>query len=564
MAPEQDLDALLRKYAVKNALDYGEAQKDAVIGKVFGENPELKQRAQEVVQKAENIITDINKKTDEELQEIAAEFEYDTGEDEEHDPIPDLPDAEQGEVVVRFAPNPNGPPTLGSSRGMVINGELKKKYDGTLILRFDDTDPRTKRPLKTDEYDAYNMYVEDYGWLGYEPDQVIKSSEHFDTYIEHAETLIEQGNAYVCFCSPEKGREYRENGEACPHRDTTPEDNLEHWGEMREGGIEEGEATLKIKTDMQHKNPAIRDFVAFRIIDDPDHPITGNEYRVWPLLDFQGAIEDHEMGTTHIVRGKDLRASTKRQQYIYDYLDWEYPHVRYWGRVNVHGLETPMSTSTLAEMVQDGELDGWDDPRAPTVRALRRRGFTADAIRDFWVEMGVNETDVEASMETLESFNRKIIDPNADRYFFVADPVEITVTGVPDDIVAEIEYHPQENRGTRTIDVAPEDGELTVHVEREDLGEPFLRLKDLCNVELQGEEATFHSVHHTEATERGADIVQWVPENGKDCTVHMPDGTRINGRCEPDVPEEVVQFVRFGFVNVTDAGDDVEAFYTHT
>ncbi len=558
-----ELRDIIRKYAVKNALEYGEAQKDAVVGSVFGEHPELKQQAQDVLQAADSVITAINAKDEDELQEMAAGYAYENGNTDETDPLPDLDDAEDGEVVVRFAPNPNGPPTLGSSRGMVINGELRDKYDGTLVLRFDDTDPRTKRPLKTQEYDAYEMYIEDYQWLGYEPDRVVKSSEQFDTYIRYADQLIEQGYAYVCFCSPEDGRMYRENGEACPHRDTDPAENMDNWEQMKNGGIDEGEATVKIKTDMQHKNPAIRDFVAFRIIDDPDHPVTGDEFRVWPLLDFAGAIEDHELGTTHIVRGKDLRASTKRQKYIYDYLDWTYPHVRYWGRVDIDGLETPMSTSALAEMVADGELDGWDDPRAPTVRSLRRRGFTPEALREFWLEMGVTENDVDASMNTLESFNRKIIDPDADRYFFVADPVELTVTDVPDDLKATIQYHPEEDRGTRTVDMSPDDGDITVYVERDDLDNTFLRLKDLCNVEIHDGAATFHSVDHTAAIDRGADIVQWVPRDAVDCRVHMPDGTMVNGLCESSVPEDVVQFVRFGFVHICDSEESVDAFYTH-
>ncbi|MFB6147512.1 MAG: glutamate--tRNA ligase family protein, partial [Candidatus Nanohaloarchaea archaeon] len=143
------------------------------------------------------------------------QYEYEE-EEQEHDPLPDLPGAEDEDVVVRFAPNPNGPPHIGHSRGMVINGELRDKYDGKLILRFDDTDPRKKRPMQ----EAYEMYQEDYEWLGYEPDEVVYSSRQFEKYYRHAEELIEQGNAYVCYCDPEEGQEYRSEGEPCPHRDT--------------------------------------------------------------------------------------------------------------------------------------------------------------------------------------------------------------------------------------------------------------------------------------------------------------------------------------------------------
>ncbi|PSH01718.1 MAG: glutamate--tRNA ligase, partial [Nanohaloarchaea archaeon SW_10_44_10] len=240
------------------------------------------------------------------------------------------------------------------------------------------------------------------------------SSGNFDIYIEYAEKLIREHKAYVCFCSQEEGSSYRSEGEPCPHRDTSPEENMGNWKKMKKGGISEGEATLKIKTDIDHKNPAIRDFVAFRIINNPNHPVTDNDYRVWPMLDFQGAIEDHEMGTTHIVRGKDLRASTKRQKYIYDYFDWEYPDVRYWGDVQISGFNAPVSGSSLKEMIKEGELEDWDDPRAPTLRALRKRGFQPEAIQSFFIDMGVSESNVEASIKTLESENTDIIDEKAD------------------------------------------------------------------------------------------------------------------------------------------------------
>ena len=410
-----ELEEIARKYALKNAVDHGgECNPGAVIGKIFAEE-EFEDKG-EVTQAAQKVCQEVNEMSLEEQETELESYEFEEQEEEEHDPIPDLQNAEEyEEIVVRFAPNPNGPPHIGHARGMTINGELRDKYDGKLILRYDDTDPVTKRPLE----EAYEMYAEDYEWLGYEPDEVRYSSKNFDTYIEYAEKLIEMGKAYVCKCSQEEGHEYREEGEACPHRNQSKEENMALWEEMRNGGLEEGEATLKIKTDMQHKNPAIRDFVAFRIIDDADHPITGDEYRVWPLLDFQGAIEDHVMGTTHIVRGKELRASTKRQKYIYDYLDWDYPHIRYWGNVKISGFDAPVSTSTLTEMMENGELDGWDDPRAPTLRALRKRGFQPEALQNFYIEMGVSEKDIEASTETLESHNRKIVDDEAERRFFV-------------------------------------------------------------------------------------------------------------------------------------------------
>lgn len=547
-----ELEEIARKYALKNAVEHGgECNPGAVIGKIFAEE-EFEDKG-EVTQAAQKVCEEVNGLSLEEQEEELENFEFEEKEEDEHDPIPDLDVDEDEEVVVRFAPNPNGPPHIGHARGMTINGELRDKYDGKLILRYDDTDPVTKRPME----EAYEMYEQDYNWLGYEPDEIRYSSKNFDTYIEYAEKLIEMGKAYVCMCSQEEGQKYRKEGKACPHRDQSEKRNAELWGNMRAGEIEEGEAVLKVKTDIEHKNPAIRDFVAFRIIDEPDHPITGDEYRVWPLLDFQGAIEDHEMGTTHIVRGKELRASTKRQKYVYEYFDWEYPDVMYWGNVQISGFEAPVSTSSLTELMEKGELDGWDDPSAPTLRALRRRGFQPEAIQKFFIEMGVSESDIEASVETLEKENTRVIDEEADRYFFVAQPTKLKIRGLPSDLEPEMEVHPEhEERGTRSPELEIEDGELEVYVDESDLKNGFLRLKGLCNVEVEDGEAEYVEGDHKDAMEKDADFIHWTPSYAEEAEVKMPDGREITGRIEPNEIEvdEVVQFERFGFVRCDSEG----------
>lgn len=550
-----NIEELARKHAVKNAVEYGgECNPGAVIGKVIAESEADPDEVQEV---AGRVCAQVNELSLEEQEEELEEYEFEE-EKHEHDPIPDLKGAEEGEVVVRFAPNPNGPPHIGHARGMVVNGELRDKYDGKLVLRFDDTDPRKKRPLK----EAYDWYPEDYEWLGYKPDEVVYSSKQFDKYYRHAEELIEMGEAYVCRCDPEEGREYRSEGEACPHRDTSPDSNMAEWEDMKNGDTAEGEAVLKVKTDLDHKNPAVRDFVAFRIIENPDHPVTGDQHRVWPLLDFAGAIEDHYTDTTHIVRGKDLRASTKRQKYIYEYLGWEYPEVRYWGNVKISGFNAPVSGSKLTEMIEEGELDGWDDPRAPTLKALKKRGFQPEAIQEFFIEMGVSENDVEASVETLESANRDVVE-DSDRYFFVKEPVELEITGVPGDVSPEMPLHPDHpERGKRRPELEREGSTVKVLVEKEDLEDGFLRLKGLCNVDIEGKKAEYVEGDHTVAVERDAPIIHWAPTSAETAVVVMPDASEIEGRVEPNSVEEgeVVQFERFGFVR---RHSDGKFYYAH-
>ena len=555
-----ELEEIARKYALRNAVDHGgECNPGAVIGKIFAEE-EFENKG-EVTQSAQKVCQEVNELSLEEQEKELENYEFDIPEKEEHDPIPDLDVDEYEEVVVRFAPNPNGPPHIGHARGMTINGELRDKYDGKLILRYDDTDPVTKRPMK----EAYEMYAEDYAWLGYEPDEIRYSSKNFDTYIEYAEKLIEMGKAYVSKASQEDMQEHRREGTASEYRDQSPEENMELWEEMRNGGLDEGEAVLKVKTDLDHKNPAVRDFVAFRIIDDPDHPITGDEYRVWPLLDFQGAIEDHVMGTTHIVRGKDLRASTKRQKYIYKYFDWEYPDIRYWGNVQISGFDVAVSGSTISEKIAEGELTGWDDPRAPTLRALKRRGFQPEALQDFFIEMGVTENDIEASIEGLEKANTRVIDEEADRYFFVAQPEKLKIKGLPEDLEADMQVHPEHpERGTRSPELEIEDEGLEIFIDEDDFEEGFYRLKGLCNIEIEDGEAEYRPGDHKAALERDADFIHWTPIYSEEASVKMPDGKTVTGRIEPNSIEEdeIVQFERFGFVRCDSESEKV-FYYAH-
>lgn len=554
------LEKIARKYALRNAVEHGgECNPGAVIGKIFAEE-EFDDKG-EVTQTAQKVCQEVNELPFNEQEEELEDYEFDIPEKKEHDPIPDLDVDEDENVVVRFAPNPNGPPHIGHARGMTINGELRDKYEGKLILRYDDTDPVTKRPMK----EAYEMYREDYEWLGYEPDEVRTCSENFDTYIEYAEKLIEMGEAYVSKASQEEMQKHRREGTASEYRDQSPEETMKLWKKMKKGDLNEGEAVLKVKTDLDHKNPAVRDFVAFRIIEDPDHPVTGDEYRVWPLLDFQGAIEDHEMGTTHIVRGKDLRASTKRQKYIYEYFDWEYPDVMYWGNVQISGFDVAVSGSTIANKIEEGELDGWDDPRAPTLRALKRRGFQPEALQDFFIDMGVTENDIEASVESLEKANTRVIDEDADRYFFVGQPEKLEITGLPEDLEADMQVHPEHpERGTRNPELEIENGELEIFIHAEDFEDGFYRLKGLCNIKIKGETAEYREGDHKVALEKDADFIHWTPSYAEEASVKMPDGRTMEGRIEPNKIEtdEIIQFERFGFVRC-DSAEDSLFYYSH-
>lgn len=543
------------KYVVLNAAKYGKPNEKAVMGKVMAENPDLRKKAKEVLEIVKECVREFNNLSEEEKSKLLEIYREEKREEKKKEVgLPPLEFAEKGKVTMRFAPNPNGPPTLGSARGIVVNGEYTRIYNGKFVIRFDDTDPRTKRPM----IEAYDWYLEDIEWLGYKPDVVIYASKRIPVYYEYIEKLIEMDKAYACFCSREEFKKYRDSGADCPHRNTEPEDSLEVWQKMLEGAYREGEVVIRVKTNMQHKDPAIRDWVAFRIIYEP-HPLIEDAFHVYPTLDFESAIEDHLCGITHIIRGKDLADSERRQRYIYDYFGWKYPHTKHWGRVKIFEFGK-LSTSSLKRDIEAGKYDGWDDPRLPTLRAFRRRGFEAEAIKKFFLSLGVGENDISISLKNLYAENRKIVDEKANRYFFIWDPVEIEICGMDEERDVELPLNPSKGtkRGLK--------GEKSIYVTREDferLKGREVRLKDFCNVILD-KKAEFRGFELGDV-KKGKNIIHWLPKgSAKPCRVLGEDVWE--GFAERSVEVEVgnvVQFERFAFCRIENANDIILAVYTH-
>ncbi|MEE3134920.1 MAG: glutamate--tRNA ligase family protein, partial [Candidatus Thermoplasmatota archaeon] len=330
-SPDSKLMENIYHLSIQNSLQYeGKGQLGSVMGKVMGTFPEARKHAKELtgiikehVEKANNLAKE---KGFEHLKNILEENAPELLEKkikEKRTGLPDLKNAEDGKVVLRFAPNPNGPLSFGHSRGVVINSEYAKRYDGKWILRFDDTDTVRKPPLP----EAYQLIQEEVEWLTGKPaDKVVIASNRIETYYEFASKLIKKGGAYVCTLSADDFREFRQNKTNSPDRSRSPEENLKLWEKMLNGDFSPGEAVVRIKTDMTLPNPALRDWPALRIQDTESNPHPRNEikskYKVWPLLDFQSAIEDHLQGVTHIIRGKDLMDSTRKQTLLYNHFEW--------------------------------------------------------------------------------------------------------------------------------------------------------------------------------------------------------------------------------------------------
>ncbi len=558
MHMDEETEEKIMGYALRNAISHcGEANVNAVLGGIMSERDGLKPR--EIIDTVKKIVSEVNSLSGEEQKERAEKIgiELEVESEEEDDSLPEIPN-EEGQVITRAAPNPNGPFHLGNSRAYILSYLYAERNDGRFILRFDDTNPSS--PEKSPKKKFYKWIEEDLEWLGCKPDLVIKSSDRLDVYYELAYELLEDGNAYVCTCDSPEWKKMRDRKEGCPCRDLEPEENIDRWHMMQDGEYEEGEAVLRIKTDIEHKNPARRDWPAFRILKDHDHPFVSEDYTVWPLYNFASAVDDHELNVTHIFRAKEHSTNTKNQKDLYEYFDWEYPTTIHHGFLSLKGAV--LSTSKIRKGIQSGEYAGWDDPRLGTVRALRRRGFQPEAIEKLIRKYSVKGSNAEVSMQEFTSMNRKVVDPVASRYFFVSDPAEIKVDGAGKKGGIELPLHPEKD-GTRKLVVGK-----NFLVEREDLesnrGE-VIRLKGLYNIEVpeEGENCKYAG----DSIIQDMPKVHWLPDSEEetmDCEVMMPSGEKTEGKVERNVLEEkigsVLQFERFGFVRV-DGKEGLPCFY---
>jgi len=554
------LEEIIYKYALINAVKHkGKAMEKAVIGAVMSNEPQLRKKAQKVLEETKNIVERVNKLTpreqEEELKRLGIKVEEKRGAEKKKKELPPLPNIKE-KVILRFAPNPSGPLHIGHARAAILNHEYAKKYNGKLILRMEDTDPRRVDPQ------AYKMIQEDLEWLGIKWDQLIIQSDRIPTYYDHAKRLLQEGGGYICTCKPERFKKLKDESKPCPCRNLPKEENLKRWEKMQ--GMSEGEAVLRVKTDLKHRNPAIRDWVGLRIVEEA-HPRTGRKYRIYPTMNFAVTIDDHLLGITHVLRGKDHITNTEKQKYLYNHFNWDPPTFIHYGRLHMDNIQ--LSTSKTRKGIQEGTYKGWDDPRLGTIRAIKRRGIQVQAIREAMIEIGAKIADSTLSWEKIYGLNRNIVDEIADRYFFVSDPIPFKIRNLPEDLKATIKrpLHPDHpERGYRQI---PFNGR--VYIQKEDLkGAELLRLVDAVNVKIKNKDLEYHSSSLKEARRHNARIIHWVPMEGSiPANVIMPSTKIIEGLVEPDAKklktDQLVQLERFGFARVDKTNKKIIFYYTH-
>ncbi len=582
MALEQDneLREFIRKAALLNAVSHdGKAQAGALVGKVLGERADLRSRVKELSGVINSVVGEVNSLSLAEQKAIVEKNWPETQKKREAEEkrLPPLPNADKyKQIVTRFSPNPDCVLHLGSARAILLSHEYARMYNGKFILRFEDTDPKVKKPsLK-----FYDSIRQDLKWLGCKVDEEYIQSDRLPIYYDYTERMVADGNAYVCECSPEEFRKKALAKEPCPCRQLPVTDNLERWHQMLSGGYTEGQAVVRVKTELEHPNPAVRDWPALRVIDTKKypHPRVGSKYIVWPLYNLAAGLDDHLMGMTHIIRGKEHYTNMVRQKYMYQHLGWEYPEAIHYGRLKITGAF--LSKSKIVQGVKEGTYTGYDDPRLGTFAALRKRGITPEAIKKMIIDVGIKPNDVTLSWENLYAYNRKILDATSNRYFFVAQPTELKVVAVPKSFQAKLPLHPEKpERGFREYTVMPSGDEKAASfwVSQKDAqameSEKVMRLMELFNVKIQSKTdscvtAAFASESYEDVRKIKAQLIQWIPKGTQfPCQVVMPDASVLEGFGEADCkklkPDAVIQFERFGFVRINEVEEKLVAYYAH-
>jgi len=388
-------------------------------------------------------------------------------------------------IHTRFPPEPNGYLHIGSAKAIWINYSTAKKYGGSFNLRYDDTNP------VTEEEEYVRAIEQDLRWLGAIPDGgVFFGSDYFDLCYEFAVKLIKNGKAYVCDLSGDEMREYRGTltgpGKESPYRNRTPEENLDLFERMKNGEFPNGARTLRAKIDMASPNMNMRDPAIYRIVHAPHHR-QGNKWCIYPLYDYAHPIQDALEEITHSLCSLEFENHRPLYDWVVENIGFEAPPRQYeFARLNI--THTVMSKRYLRELVESGLVDGWDDPRLPTLSALRRRGYTPSSIIEFIKRAGVAKAYSVVDIRLLEYCIREELNREAPRRMAISEPVKLTISNYPE---GKVEYFPISNNpvddqaGSREVAFSRE-----LYIEKDDfsLDPPpkYQRLRQGGEVRLMG------------------------------------------------------------------------------
>ena len=556
MKMDKTAKEVIRKHAIKNAIDYGKAKLENVIGKAIKELPGIS--VPEIKTEVQSAVNAVNAMSAAELKKEYAPFK-ETFEQKAKEKIEKtakptmvIEGAEEGKVVTRFPPEPGGYMTIGNSKQCLLSEEFAKIYKGKVYLYFDDTNPEK---CKQEYVDGMKR---DTTWLGVKFDREYYASDFIEKVYDCGRKLMQKNDAYVCLCGGDEVKKNRLAMVECKHRLQTAEQNLILFNDMLKGKYEEGLAIVRFRGDMTSDNSAFRDPTLFRI-KKTKHYRQGEKYVVWPTYHINTLVVDNLNGVTDAIRDKNYEIWDGVHRKILADLGLKPPRFLYEARLNIKGAAA--GKRVLRKLVKEGMVNGWDDPRLTTIVALKRRGIQPEAIRSFVLRFGMSKVDSMVSMDMLLAENKKLIDPIAKHLFFVRDPVKIIVKDAPK-TEAKLRLHPSNDVGFREYHTNG-----TFYIDREDAsvlkkGE-LIRLKDLMGLRITAKADDCISAEIAPAQE--GKIMQWVSDgNYMKCSVMIPgellnddetvrdDSLKVaEGYVESYASKlkerEIVQFERFGY-----------------
>jgi len=563
----EEIHRLVNAIALRNASEHsGSTNVNIVLSRILSLKPELKNELKTLIEEIRTVVDSVNKLDLEQqkkyLQNVYS-IDNDIDSKSRHDQIDShtLPELQMTatEVVTRFPPEPNGYPHIGHAKAVIIDEEYAKMYNGKLILRFDDTNPMNE---KLEYYEAIKNDLE---WLGVKPDIIKNTSDDILVLHDYGKKLTRNGDAYVCTCDSNEIRRLRMQQVECACRLNIDnlDSNLERLDKIFDGTYHQNEAIIRFLGNMQDKNTVMRDPTLFRIIEVP-HPILGDKVQLWPTYDFATPVEDSLDGVSHALRTKEYELRNTLYLDILDRLELRKPIVVEFSRLEFDNM--PVSKRKIKQLLDDGLITGWDDPRLLTLSAMRRRGFDPNAIRNFVLSLGLTLAETKPPFKALESMNRKIIDPIAIRLFFVKDPIMLTVDDGKNMNVT-LKNHPTNDLGTREVEVS-----TVFYICRDDAilltEDEEVRLMELYNIKIK--EIDLENNRAITASYLNNDIVrdmkkiQWVSDkNMTTYNILIPKELYLNDKFNPNSLESIegyaeasvlqlkshtpIQFIRFGF-----------------
>lgn len=575
MNSEEDIESFIFIQGLENAVLFkGKANPKAIIGKVIAKFPEVKKDMQHYMNSINNIVKQINDLNPDEqenkLRELNPKFFEKSKEKKpvkEKKKLPELSNVDN-KIITRFEPAPSGYLHLGHLYAIIPNFEYVNEYGGEFILRIADTNPDN---ISKENYDKV---IEDIKWITDNYDfKVYYQSRRIELYYEYLEKIINKERAYVCFCDGDTFKQYNDASKPCPHRNSSVEENIGHYKKMLEDKYKQGQAVVRFKGDLDNKNPALRDFTLARI-NKTQHPMAKDNYVLWPTMHLAVAVDDIEMKLTHVIRGKDHEINMLRQKMIHELLGLKSPEYFHLGRVKF--TDITLSKTEFSNNIKEGKYTGWDDPRIPTLVSFKRRGYRAKAFREMIVEMGaVSKRDSKISYEeylkNLNFHNKKILEKESDRFFFISDKVEIEIMNKENIDFQEITHpkHPEDkSRGFRKFKLHNK-----YYIEKNDFDNleknDIFRMMHFGNFEVVNKEkdkieVKFLSKEYSKEIKIKSNIHFLEIENYENCKIIMPDNSTLEGISENTGNikiDETIQFERFGFVRFDRKEQETKFYY---